>query len=98
MTTAFAPVPPVDPDAGRCRGSGISRGQGEYTLAVNRMLARRAGWTDDQVTADLAETFGYLAFDSYCDRFARYARTELDVAFKSASRLNTPFVPAQETS
>lgn len=26
-------------------------GQGEYMLAVNGMLARRAGWTDEQVTA-----------------------------------------------
>jgi hypothetical protein len=26
-------------------------GDGEYTLAVNGMLARRVGWTDEQVTA-----------------------------------------------
>lgn len=106
-------------------------GQGEYTLAVNAMIARRAGWTDEQVTAiidgrssgdakidallevvreaasgngtvsditwnaaiadgwstaDLAETYGYLAFVSYCDRFVRYARTEFDLAFAATAR------------
>lgn len=106
-------------------------GQGEYTLAVNGMLARRAGWTDQQVTAitdgrssgdakidallevvreaadgdgtvsditwnaaaaagwtaaDLAETYGYLALVSYCDRFVRYARTEFDLAFSATAR------------
>jgi len=100
-------------------------GHGDYTLAVNAMLARRAGWTNEQVTAitdgrstgdaktdmllevvreaaagdgtvsdaswqaatdagwttgELAETYGYLALVSYCDRFVRYARTEDDLA------------------
>jgi hypothetical protein len=106
-------------------------GQGEYTLAVNGMLARRAGWTDEQVTAiteggssgnakidallevvreaaggdgtvsditwnaataagwtstDYAETYGYLALVSYCDRFVRYARTGFDLAFATTAR------------
>jgi hypothetical protein len=106
-------------------------GQGEYTLAVNGMLAGRAGWTGEQVTAitdgrssgdakidallevvreaaggdgtvsaitwnaataagwtttDLAETYGYLALVSYCDRFVRYARTEFDLAFAATAR------------
>jgi len=104
-------------------------GHGDYTLAVNAMLARRAGWTDEQVnaitdgrssgdaradallevvreaaggdgtvtdaswnaatdagwtTGELAETYGYLALVSYCDRFVRYARTEFDLAFAVA--------------
>lgn len=188
MTTAFIPVPPVDPDAAgtddaiepmldfiRAAGGGrllnmhlqmaqsplvlgqytalrqaigtlatldplpraavavsaSAAGQGEYTLAVNGMLARRAGWTGEQVTAitdgrssgdakidallevvreaaggdgtvrditwnaataagwtttDLAETCGYLALVSYCDRFVRYARTEFDLAFAATAR------------
>jgi hypothetical protein len=188
VTTAFVPVPPVDPDAVgaddaiepmldfiRAAGGGrllnmhlqmaqsplvlaqytalrraigtlatldalpraavalsaSAAGQGEYTLAVNGMLARRAGWTGEQVTAitdgrssgdakidallevvreaasgdgtvsditwnaataagwtttDLAETSGYLALVSYCDRFVRYARTEFDPAFAATAR------------
>jgi len=107
-----------------------SAGHGEYTLAVNSMLARRAGWSDEQVTAitdgrssgdtkidalievvreaaagdgtvtdvtwtaatdagwteqELAETYGYLALVSYCDRFVRYARTEFDLAFAATA-------------
>jgi alkylhydroperoxidase/carboxymuconolactone decarboxylase family protein YurZ len=105
-------------------------GHGDYTLAVNAMLARRAGWTNEQVTAitdgrssgnartdallevvreaaggdgtvsgaswdaatdagwtteELAETYGYIALVSYCDRFVRYARTEFDLAFAVAA-------------
>jgi alkylhydroperoxidase/carboxymuconolactone decarboxylase family protein YurZ len=105
-------------------------GRGQYTLAVNGMLARRAGWSDEQVaaiaggracgdakidallavvreaavgdgavgsttwhaamvagwtTTDLAETYGYLALVSYCDRFVRYAGTELDPAFAATA-------------
>jgi hypothetical protein len=105
-------------------------GNGQYTLAVNALLARRAGWTHQQVSAitggessgdakidalldvvaeatagdgtvsdrtwnaatqagwtttDLAETYGYLALVSYCDRFVRYARTELDAAFAATA-------------
>jgi hypothetical protein len=105
-------------------------GQGGYTLAVNGMLARHAGWTDEQLTAitdrrssgdamtdallevvreaaagdgtvsditwnaataagwtatDLAETYGYLALVSYCDRFVRYARTDFDLAFAATA-------------
>ena len=106
-----------------------SAGNGEYTLAINGMLARRAGWTPEQVdaiadgrscgnagidallkvvreaasadgrvsdatwaaalnagwaNADLAETYGYIALVSFCDRFVRYAGTEFDVAFAVA--------------
>jgi nitrate reductase beta subunit len=39
--------------------------------------AVEAGWT----SAELAETYGYLALVAYCDRFVRYARTEFDLAF-----------------
>lgn len=34
-----------------------------------------AGWSD----AELAETFAYIGLVLYCDRFVRYAATELDV-------------------
>lgn len=106
-----------------------SAGNSEYTLAINGMLARRAGWTPEQVNAiadgrscgdpcidallevvreavsadgqvsdatwtaaitacwanaDLAETYGYIALVSYCDRFVRYAGTGFDVAFAVA--------------
>lgn len=106
-----------------------SAGDGEYTLAINGMLARRAGWTPEQVnaiadgrscgdhnidallevvreavaadgrvsdaawtaalnagwgSADLAETYGYIALVCFCDRFVRYAGTDFDVAFAVA--------------
>jgi hypothetical protein len=105
-------------------------GNGEYTLAINGMLARRAGWTPEQVkaiadgrscgdpaidsllevvreavgydgrvsdltwaaaldagwtSAQLAETYGYLALVAYCDRFVRYAETDYDVAFAESA-------------
>jgi len=105
-------------------------GRGEYTLAINGMLARRVGWTAEQVnaigdgyacgdakldallevvreavsrdgqvsditwrtavnvgwtTTDLAETYGYIALVSYCDRFVRYAETAFDVAFAATA-------------
>lgn len=43
--------------------------------------ATAAGWT----TEELAETYGYLALVSYCDRFVRYAGTEFDLAFAVAA-------------
>jgi hypothetical protein len=99
-------------------------GESSYTLTINSLLAVRAGWTSEQVTAivdgrssghahldallevareattgngevpeqtwadavaagwstaELAETFGYLALVAFCDRFVRYARTDFDV-------------------
>lgn len=38
--------------------------------------ATTLGWSD----TDLAETFAYIGLVLYCDRFVRYAATELDVA------------------
>jgi hypothetical protein len=97
----------------------------EYTLAVNAMLARRVGWTDEQVAAiadarptgdarvdalvaaarevarddgsvpgakwlaaldagwtvdDLTDIYAVVALVVFCDRFVRYAGTELDAA------------------
>jgi len=43
--------------------------------------ATDAGWTSEE----LAETYGYLALVSFCDRFVRYARTEFDLAFAVAA-------------
>jgi len=105
-------------------------GRGDYSLAVIAMLARRVGWTPDQVTAmanggtsgdpkidalldvvseaaagdgtvnddtwhaatgrgwttaELVEAFGYLALVSYCDRFVRYARTDVDDAIAASA-------------
>ena len=37
--------------------------------------AATSGWTD----AELAETFAYIGLVLYCDRFVRYAATEMDV-------------------
>jgi hypothetical protein len=37
--------------------------------------AQAAGWSD----GELAETFAYVGLVTYCDRFVRYAATELDV-------------------
>jgi hypothetical protein len=98
--------------------------QNEYTLAVNAMLARRVGWTEEQVAAiadgrsggdtkidallaaarevvrddgsvpgskwlaaldagwtleDLTDIYAVIALVVFCDRFVRFAGTELDI-------------------
>lgn len=135
VTTAFVPVPLVDPDAvgaedaiepmldfiraasgGRLLNMHLPMAQSPLVLdqyaALRRAIgtlatldallevvreaaggdgtvsditwsaATAAGWT----ATDLAETYGYLAFVSYCDRFVRYARTEFDLAFAATAR------------